>query len=71
MIVVLGCLGLFAVFAPIPFAPASTTANCEHHLPPDAIFGCDVTMWGYGSMSYDLSGYGGFMGPAGTYILLF
>lgn len=67
IIFLLGYFGLLAVFVPIPSIPANTYAGCEHDLPSSAIFGCDVVMEGYGSATYDLVGYGGFLGPTGHY----
>lgn len=67
VVALLGCLGLLLVFAPIPFVPANSFTACQNHLPPGAIFGCGIGMWDYGSMTYDLFGYGGFLGPIPGY----
>jgi hypothetical protein len=67
IILLLVGLSLFLVFVPVPFSHVSTFRGCEHHLPPNALFGCSVGMGGYGSVTYDLFGYGGFLGPIGQY----
>jgi hypothetical protein len=68
VIALFGCLGLLLLFAPIPLAPANTSTGCQNHLPPGALFGCGIGMNGYGSTTYDLFGYGGFLGPIPGYL---
>jgi hypothetical protein len=63
LLIVLVCLGFSLVLLPVPFYGTSTYAVCMRHVPPNTLFPCDTDMTGYGSVTYDLVGYGGFAGP--------
>ena len=60
MVLLLVGASLFLVFLPVPFGQMSTP--CEH-----ALSGCALVMGGYGSVTYDLFGYGGFLGPTNQF----
>jgi len=57
-------VALFLVF--VPALSTSTLAACERGCAPNAIFCCNTTMGGYGSVTYAHFGYGAFCGPYGV-----